>query len=130
MDVIAQASHEVFQAEGIGLMSAITARDVLSGMKINFDAEAAKGVSGTVVYELTGEGGGTWTVRVEQGTLEVDETMPSSAPGATVSLSADDFVRVATGELNAMQGFMSGKIKITGDPFLAQKIQGLFRKPE
>ncbi|MCY0876532.1 MAG: SCP2 sterol-binding domain-containing protein [Firmicutes bacterium] len=111
-------------------MDQVTARDVVAGMKDNFDAAAAKGVSAVLVYELAGDGGGVWTLDVQDGTLTVDEGIPSGkAAAATVKMAADDFVKVALGEMNPMQGFMSRKIKIQGDPFTAQQFQGFFKRP-
>lgn len=112
-------------------MENVSARDVIAGMKDNFDHAKAQGVDAAIVYELSGDGGGVWTLRVVDGALSVDEGTPSSdqAAAATVRMSADDFVKVALGQMNPMQGFMSGKIKIQGDPFLAQKFQGFFKRP-
>lgn len=111
-------------------MSEITARDVIAGMKDHFDEGAARGVTAAVVYQLTGEGGGTWTLRVKDGVLEVDEAIASDpAPSATIDMAAEDFVQVALGNMNPMQGFMSGKIKIQGDLLLAQRFQGFFKRP-
>ena len=44
----------------------------------------------------------------------------------TVKASADDWHAVATGQLNAMQAFMTGKLKILGDMGLAMKMQTIF----
>ncbi|MCY0870662.1 MAG: SCP2 sterol-binding domain-containing protein [Firmicutes bacterium] len=111
-------------------MSQIDARAVMSGMKDNFARDRAKDVSATVTYELSGEGGGVWTLTVDQGSLSVDEGEPSGSADATVRMSAADFVQVALGNLSAMTGFMTGRIKIEGNPLVAQKVQGLFNKPE
>jgi len=116
--------------DGGEYMSEITARDVIAGMKDHFDETAALGVTATVVYQLSGEGGGAWTLRVKDGALEVDEAISSdSAATATISMTAEDFVQVALGNINPMQGFMSGKIKIQGDLLLAQRFQGFFKRP-
>jgi putative sterol carrier protein len=106
-----------------------TAREVIAGMKDHFESGRAAGLTAAVAYELTGEGGGAWTLRVEKGQLQVDEGLPSGAVSATVTMAADDFVKVAAGELNPMTAFMAGKIRIAGDPFMAQRFQTLFRQP-
>jgi putative sterol carrier protein len=110
-------------------MSQVDARAVISGMKDNFAAERAQDVHATVTYELSGDGGGVWTLTVAQGSLAVDEGKPSGNVDATVRMSAEDFVEVALGNLSAMTGFMTGRIKIEGNPLVAQKLQGLFNKP-
>ena len=111
-------------------LETITARDVFSGMKENFDATAAAGVKAEIVYELTGEHSGVWVLRVDDGRLEVDEGFTNNHPNATISMSSDDFVQVALGRLNPMTAFMSGKIKIKGDLLMAQKFQKFFRQPK
>ncbi len=107
----------------------VTAQDIFSGMKENFNEDAAAGVSATIAYELSGDFGGVWTLRVQDGALQVDEGLPSGNVDATVRMDASDFVKVATGELNPMTAFMSGKIRISGDPMTAQKFQDYFRRP-
>lgn len=106
-----------------------TAREVIAGMKEHFEPERAVGVTASVAYELTGDDGGAWILRVENGHLQVDESLPSGGVSATVTMAADDFVKVATGELNPMSAFMSGRIRIAGDPFMAQRFQTFFRQP-
>lgn len=113
---------------GKGLGRTATAREVMAAMKDHFESERAAGLTAAVVYDLTGEGGGAWTMRVENGQLQVDEGFPSARADATVTMAADDFVRVAAGELNPMTAFMAGKIRIAGDPFMAQRFQTLFRQ--
>ncbi len=114
---------------GGGFLQDITAKDVISGMKTHFDTKAAEGIRAVVVYQLSGDHGGVWTIRVKDGTLEVDEGMASGTVDATVSLTTDDFVKVALGEINPMSAFMGGKIKVDGNPFVAQKMQALFTRP-
>ena len=47
-----------------------------------FVPEQAQGVNATFVYELEGEGGGTWTVKVADGKLSVE---PGTVPEPTVT---------------------------------------------
>ena len=44
----------------------------------------------------------------------------------TVTLSQEDFVKLAQGKLNPMGAVMSGKMKIDGDMSVAMKLQELF----
>ena len=44
-------------------------------------------------------------------------------PGATITVSAEDWLGMLNGSLNPMQAFMSGKIKIDGDMTLAMSLQ-------
>ena len=44
----------------------------------------------------------------------------------TLRAAADDWASVVNGQLNPMQAFMSGKLKIQGDMALALKLQPMF----
>lgn len=46
---------------------------------------------------------------------------------ATVSISWDDFLALAAGQLDPMMAFMQGKLKIAGDMMIAQKLAPLLK---
>ena len=75
------------------------------------------GLSGAVRFDLSGDGGGSWMVRMEEGVLSDVETGAGEAT-ATVSLSAADFIRIVRGELNHQFAFFTGRIGIRGDAAL------------
>ncbi len=78
-----------------------------------------------ILLDLSGEGGGKWTLRFSDGTTALDEGETES-PNMTLSMAASDFAALAQGELNPMAAFMQGKIKISGDMSLAMRLQSLF----
>lgn len=45
----------------------------------------------------------------------------------TVSMDQETFIGLATGNVNPMMAFMSGKIKVKGDMSVATKMQSLFK---
>ena len=45
------------------------------------------------------------------------------SPGATITVSSEDWLAMLNGSLNPMQAFMSGKIKLDGDMTLAMSLQ-------
>lgn len=53
-----------------------------------------------------------------------------SKAGCTLTLSDDDFIAMQTGKLDSMKAFMSGKLKISGNMMLAQKLGGLLKAPK
>ena len=45
----------------------------------------------------------------------------------TISVSKDDFLALAAGNLDPMMAFMSGKLKVAGDMSVAMGLQTLFK---
>ncbi|HZV53091.1 MAG TPA: SCP2 sterol-binding domain-containing protein [Candidatus Dormibacteraeota bacterium] len=91
--------------------------------------ERAAGVNATYRFDLSGEQGGTWWVRVADGRAESGR---GEVENANVTLSADarDYVKIAIGELDPVSAFMGGRLRIKGDMGLAMKLQTLFRRPQ
>lgn len=44
----------------------------------------------------------------------------------TISVSKEDFISLASGSLDPMMAFMSGKLKVAGDMSVAMGLQSLF----
>lgn len=87
--------------------------------------EKADGINAVIQFDLSGDNGGLYWVKVADGKAESGE---GSIDNATMTLksTADDWLAVSTGQMNAMQAFMSGKIKIQGDMSIAMKMQTMF----
>ena len=94
-------------------------------MEANYDKNAAKGLNATFQWELSGEDGGTWALQFEDGAATLIEGGVEK-PSVKFKLASADWVAVATGKLNAMNAFMTGKLKMEGDMGLAMKVQTLF----
>jgi len=54
-------------------------------------------------------------------------TNADSPAQCTIKMSLDDFKAMASGQLDGMTAFMTGKLKIEGDMGVAMKLQGLLR---
>ena len=70
------------------------------------------------------EGAGTWTVKVADGAVTVDEG--DTGGDCTISTSAEVFERILGGEQNPTAAYMTGKLKVKGDMGAAMKLQKLF----
>ena len=105
-------------------MAITTAREVLE-RAAGLDPAKFKGINAIVLFDLSGEGGGKWTLTMsddEGAKLEEGET---ASPNMTLSMSVQDFVAMSNGDLNATAAFMQGKLKVAGDMSLAMRLQSI-----
>jgi putative sterol carrier protein len=101
------------------------ARELIEAMPTSFKAEKAGAAKALIQLALTGDGGGQWVVDVADGKCDVrEETAPQS--DVTVTMDADDFVSLAKGQLNPVQAFMGGKIKVAGNVGLVMQLMQWF----
>lgn len=94
-------------------------------MAQRFIPEKAEGVNAVIQFDLSGDNGGLFWLRVADGKCEAGDGQADN-PKMTLKAVADDYYAVVTGVLNPMQAFMSGKLKIQGDMSLAMKLQTMF----
>lgn len=58
---------------------------------------------------------------------KVYKGQPNGKPNTTLTISDEDFIDLAQGKLQAQSAFMKGKLKITGNIMLAQKLAPLLK---
>jgi putative sterol carrier protein len=80
------------------------------------------GMNNSYVFAI--DGAGTWTVRVTDGGITVEDG--DTGGDCTIAASAETFEKVMKGEQNPTAAYMSGKLKIKGDMGAAMKLQKLF----
>lgn len=100
-------------------------QDIFDNLSDQFDAGKAGDMDATVQFDLSGDNGGKWYVVVADGNVAV-ENGAAEAPTATIRMDADDYKAMMTGELNPMNAFMTGKVKVEGDLNTVMKFQTLF----
>jgi putative sterol carrier protein len=89
--------------------------------KIAQGESAASSVGAIFLFNISGEGGGQWTVNLKD---KVGIT-PGDAGNAecTLECSAADWEQIAANPQAAMQLFFEGKLKVSGNIMLATKLQ-------
>ena len=88
----------------------------------------AHAVDAIFQFDITGDDGGTFVLNMKKGTTDNFLTRePSSEAVATISLDGADWTALVSGDLDPMQAFMGGKIKIDGDMTAAMKLPGLLK---
>ncbi|MCC6613499.1 MAG: SCP2 sterol-binding domain-containing protein [Anaerolineae bacterium] len=96
-------------------------KDIFSEMEGRFDPDKVKDINAAIQFDLSGDGGGLYWLRIAPDGVQTGEGSVDS-PKMTLKASADDFATMIGGGLNPMQAFMTGKIKIQGDTGLALKL--------
>lgn len=97
---------------------------IFDGMSSALDPAAAQDC--VIGYELK-EGDTTYSyaVVVKDKTATTEKREPTDAR-VTLGLAVPDFLRLIAGQLDGMQAFMQGKLKLKGDMMFAQQIQKMF----
>lgn len=88
-------------------------------------ADKARELNAIYCFKITGDGGGEWTVD----TVANPPTCTKGDTGkaqCTVEVSHDDFKAMLADPNAGMQLYFQGKLRVSGDPMLAMKLQQLF----
>ncbi len=87
------------------------------------DVDKARAVDAVFLFKVNGEGGGVWTVNMKDtpGVVVGDEGNAE----CIIELSTHDWKAMTDKPGSAMQFFMQGKIKVTGNALLATKLQSV-----
>ena len=78
----------------------------------------AGGIDKSVKFDFMGDGA-VWA----QGT---EAKVADDEADCTISVTKDDFIALATGSLDPMMAFMSGKLKVACDMYVAMGLQSVF----
>jgi uncharacterized OB-fold protein/putative sterol carrier protein len=94
-----------------------------------FRPDKAEGVDMRIGYDLSGKGGGRWTISIRDKTCIVKKGVDT---GCTVvmRMDAEVFVDLNLGKLDGATAFSSGKVRIDGDMSAAGATAKLFKKYE
>lgn len=105
----------------------LTIAQLMEKMPGAFLPEKAQGVNATLYFKFTGAEAGEWNARIADGKCDVKQGAPAEAATMTLTADSSDYVKIFTGELDGMQAFMQGKLKLGGDLNLAMKMMQMFK---
>lgn len=103
--------------------------DLKNGLEQAFDADGAAGVEAVIqinIQNLT-----NFYVDINAGSLNVEEGEHEN-PGLSLTFDSEETMeKIFSGDqAAAMQAFMTGKVKFSGDMALGQKLGTVFKAPE
>jgi putative sterol carrier protein len=106
----------------------MSAKDIIENQipaKLAEKPDLAKEINAVIHFDVTGDGGGKWTVDTTKTEGWVSEGL-NGASKMTVTVSNDDFVKITNKQLNAQMAAMQGKLKFKPmDMGLAMKLAKL-----
>jgi len=115
--------HQGATAAGVGDIL----ERIFTTMESMFRPDRAEGQDGVVQWEVDdGDSTHVYHVITEGGTCRAGAG-PADAPKATLSFTLSNFLRFMAGEMNGIQAFMTGKVRISGDVMYAQRMESFFR---
>lgn len=91
-----------------------------------FLKDKASGVDVVFQWEISGPDGGSWNVAIKNAECSISQGQAEN-PTTTIKMGDSDFLQLISGNLNAMQAYTSGKLKIEGDLMKSQLIEKLFK---
>jgi putative sterol carrier protein len=103
------------------------AQELIKAMPGAFLPAKAGSTKALVQLDLTGEDGGQWVIDVANGECRVRQEVAAN-PDVTVTMTSDDFAALYQNQLNPVQAFMSGKIKVKGNVGLVMQLMNWFER--
>lgn len=102
--------------------------DPINELKKRFNSQAAKNVSASYLLQITGNGGGTWLAKIDNGTLDVTPFTGGNTDVAdcSISVSVEDLEMIMAGKMSAMTAALSGVLSVDGSLGLAMQLVPIF----
>ena len=93
-------------------------------IKEKFNSNAANGLD--INFKFIVDKKDIYTLKIFNNQCDIIKEEQISQPDATFHLSEDTLLNIFNGNLNGMEEFMAGNIKIDGDVMTAMKLNELF----
>ena len=76
-------------------------------------------------FNISGEGGGEWSVKASNSGPSVTQGNPGNS-NCTIIMSVEDFQQIYQNPMDIVQLFFMGKLKSSGDPMGLAKVPKIF----
>ncbi len=97
-------------------------KQIFDEMPNAFNAEGAGDWSATIQFEISGDRGGDYVVKIGDGKCVVAEGSSEDA-SSTIIATDETWIGVNDGSVNPMTAFMTGKLKVKGNMGDVMKLQ-------
>jgi hypothetical protein len=87
--------------------------------------DKAREVNAIYAFKISGEGGGEWTADLTADPPSIVKGDTGKAQ-CTIEVAHDDFKTMLSDPNAGMQLYFQGKLRVSGDPMLAMKLQQFF----
>jgi hypothetical protein len=120
------------------LMRSPARRPILEGvfwqMPQRLDRQRANGVEAAVLWRIRGRPDGgidEFRLLISDGSARVARGSSDDPPRTVLTMTIDgvDFLKLISGGLDPMRGYLGGKIELAGDIMFAAKLGSMFRVP-
>lgn len=98
----------------------------LMSLYLAFDRETTKGVDATYRFDLSGPGGGVFTVEVRDGECRIRTGPPAAEPDVVFEMEASTWLAMAQGRATGDEAILLGKLRLRGDVDLGRKFNDFF----
>jgi putative sterol carrier protein len=99
-----------------------TAAELFAELPTRFRGERAGELRATYAFELSGDGGGSWTVHVADGALRVTDGADADTD-VTVRASAADWMSIVEGRMDPQLAYLTKRLKVAGNIELALRLR-------
>jgi putative sterol carrier protein len=100
----------------------MTPTELFESLPARFRAERAGDLQAIYAFELTGDDGGSWSVRVGEGSLTVEQGLAADAD-VTVTASAADWMAIVEGRMDPQLAYLTKKLRVSGNLQLALRLR-------
>jgi len=96
------------------------------GPRLKANPDKTAGLTVSLQFNVLGQGGGIWQVKIDDGQAEVLEG-PAEHPDLTCVVSVEDYIALAAGEVSGRELFFSGRMHLEGNALLGMTLGRIMR---